>query len=185
MNHAGSILRALDQRLTRETSLILYGRGALVLGFPDPPSDAEASLDLDVILPLGQVADLEGDPAFWDALEAANRDLAPAGLYLTHLFSEDQVILRADWIQHCVPIIFPGLRWLRLSRPHVLDLLLTKMMRGADPLDLVDARFLIERGEVQAAQLRAAIVEARVPDVPEIRQLFAEAQEEIMKFFPA
>ncbi len=51
MSHAETILRTLDRHFSRETSLILYGRAALVLGFPDPPPEVAASLDVDIILP--------------------------------------------------------------------------------------------------------------------------------------
>lgn len=180
MNHAETILRALDRHLTCETSLVLYGRAALVLGFSDPPSEAAASLDVDIILPLDQAAALDDDPAFWDALDAANAELAPAGLYVTHLFAEDQVILRPEWRQHLAAIPLPGLRHLRLSRPHALDLLLTKMMRGADPQDMADARFLIRQSGLKAAEIAAAVAAARVPDVSEIRSLFAQAQAAIL-----
>jgi len=184
MNYAETIVRTLDRHLSRETSLVLYGRAGLVLGFPDPPAEAAASLDVDIILPSEQAAALDDDRAFWDALDAANAELAPAGLYVTHLFSEDQVILRPDWREHLVPIELARLRQLRLSRPHLLDFLLTKMMRGSDPLDLADAAFLIQRGGVTSDDLEAAIAAARVPDIPEIRRLFAEAQAAIRKLLP-
>ncbi len=176
MNHAEIILRALDRHLSHETPLVLYGRAALVLGFDDPPSEAAASLDVDIILPLDQAVALDEDFAFWDALEAANAELSSAGLYVTHLFAENQVILRPQWRQHLASIALPGLHHLLLSRPHALDLLLTKMMRGADPQDMADADFLIRQAGLQMDEIAAAVAEARVPDVPEIQTLFREAQ---------
>jgi hypothetical protein len=44
------------------------------------------------------------DEGFWDAIEQTNRILSPKGLYITHLFAEDQVFLRPDWEQNIVPI---------------------------------------------------------------------------------
>jgi len=176
MNHAQTILLTLDRHLDRPIALVLYGRAALALGFDQPPEDVVRSLDVDIILPLAQAAALDEDAAFWDALEATNHDLAPSGLYVTHLFAEDQVILRPDWQDHLVPIHVSELVHLRLSRPHAVDLLLTKMMRGADPQDMADAAFLLNQPETDGQSLRPLFAQARVPDVPEIRALFAEAQ---------
>jgi hypothetical protein len=181
MNHAETILHALDRHLTRHVPLVLYGRAALALGFDHPPEEACRSLDVDVILTLAQADQLDGDDAFWDALDATNRELAPSGLYVTHLFVEDQVILRPQWQDYLVPIHFPGLRHLRLSRPHLLDLLLTKMMRGADPQDMADAAFLLSQPEAEGVDFHKLFSQARVPDVPEIRALFNEAQPVILR----
>ncbi len=176
MIHAETILRTLDRSLDQSIPLVLYGRAALALGFDHPPEEACLSLDVDVILTLAQAHQLDGNDAFWDALDATNRELAPSGLYVTHLFVEDQVILRPQWQDYLVPLHFSGLRHLQLSRPHVLDLLLTKMMRGADPQDMADAAFLLRQPEAQGTGLPDLFAQARVPDVPEIRTLFAEAQ---------
>lgn len=181
MNHAQTILQSLDRHLNRPFPLVLYGRAALALGFDHPPEEAFRSLDVDIILTLAQADALDEDAAFWDALEATNHELAPSGLYVTHLFAEDQVILRPDWQDHLVPIHSPELRHLRLSRPHVLDLLLTKMMRGADPQDMADAAFLLSQPGADGLELRQLFSQARVPDVPEIRALFAEAQPFILR----
>ena len=62
---------------------------------------------MDAILPNAQSAHLDSDAAFWNALEATNHSLEPAGLYLTHLFEESQVILRPTWLEHLVPIPCP------------------------------------------------------------------------------
>jgi hypothetical protein len=37
-------------------------------------------------------AALAADHGFWDAQEAANAELEPSGLYITHLFPSDRVI---------------------------------------------------------------------------------------------
>jgi len=60
-----------------------------------------------------------------------------------------------------------------------LDLVLTKMMRG-DENDLGDIRFLLQQETVSADQLRATFTRARVPDVPEIRELFQAAQPKVL-----
>ena len=181
MTHAEIILRTLDRQLEEPVHLILYGRAALSLGFPSPPPQAELSMDVDVILPMGQADTLEADESFWRALNAANQELESRELYLTHLFDESQVILRPTWLDHLVPILDPSFLKLKLSRPSAIDLLLTKMMRGPDPEDMADAAFLIRAGHLDALSVRAAIESARIPDVPEIRGAFAAAQPSVLR----
>jgi len=182
MTHAEIILRALDRHLAAPTNLVLFGRAALVLGFDPAPDHAALSLDVDAILPAPQSTALNSDPAFWEALEAANRDLEPSGLYLTHLFEEFQVILRPDWHENIVPITHPELSRLSLHRPADLDLLLTKMMRGRDPQDMADAEFIVVAGRLSPNAVARAISCARVPEVTEIQQAFEDAQPLVLDF---
>lgn len=62
---------------------------------------------------------------------------------MTHMFDEDQVFLRPDWSEHIVPVLRPATRHLKLFRPHTIDLILTKMMRGDDEWDMEDIDFLV------------------------------------------
>ena len=185
MSNAATILRALDRHLTKATPLVLYGRAALVLGFPHPPPDTAFSMDVDVILTREQSATLDDDVAFWAALEGTNADLAPSGLYVTHLFDEDQVILRPQWQDFLVAVHLPDCRWLTLSRPHALDLLLTKMMRGLDPQDMADAQFIIQAEALTVDQVSEAIRTARLPEVEEIRAAFHEAKARVLEMAKA
>src|SRR5437879_5444196 len=100
MTNAEIITRTLDDLLDHEASLVLYGRAAVALGFNDPPEEAGKSLDVDVILRVSQAAELDSDDQFWNAQEQANILLNKRGLYMTHLFTEEQVFLRADWERH-------------------------------------------------------------------------------------
>jgi len=59
----------------------------------------------------------------------------------------------------------PPTRWLRLSRPHPVDLILTKMMRGNDPQDMQDIAFLIRQGGVNPEEMEAAFASVRIPDI--------------------
>ncbi len=52
-------------------------------------------------------------------------------------------------------------------------------MRG-DENDLADIRFLLEREKFSEDRLRAAFARARVPDVPEIRELFQAVQAKVL-----
>jgi hypothetical protein len=45
------ILEALDGFLNSPFELIVYGRSALALGYPNPPKDFLVTLDVDAILP--------------------------------------------------------------------------------------------------------------------------------------
>jgi hypothetical protein len=96
MINAERILLALDSRLDHEVSLVIYGRAALALGFEAAAEAVTRSLDVDAIIPVSQVPVLRNDTNFWDAQEAANRELEKEGLYITHLFEADQVFLRRD-----------------------------------------------------------------------------------------
>ena len=137
MDNASLILQTLDGHLHQPARLVLYGRGAIQLGFKNPPLEAARSKDVDAIIPLTDLEAFSDNGDFWDAQEKTNQELAPRGLYITHLFRADQVFLRRNWEQQIVPITRPPTRWLRLFRPATVDLILTKMMRGDDPLSEV------------------------------------------------
>jgi hypothetical protein len=176
MDNASLILRTLDEHLDHPVRLVLYGRAALQLGFESPPPDVAHSKDVDCIIPLTDVDSLTADLGFWDAQEATNDALRPRGLYITHLFRAQEVILRRDWEKHLVPITRGTFRHLRLFRPATLDLILTKMMRGDDPQDMADAAFLIRQGRITTANLEEAFATVVIPDLAELRDAFARAK---------
>ena len=169
------VLLALDRELDHEVSLVLYGRAALYLGFSDAPAEFGTTQDVDGIIRLSQLSVLMEDHGFWEAQERANRILEPMGLYITHLFSEDQVFLRPEWEEHLVPVLRPETRWLRLFRPHAVDLILTKMMRGNDPQDMEDVAFLVRKSGVTLAEMEVAFQQVRMPDLQELRDAFERA----------
>lgn len=181
MDNASLILRTLDNHLDHAVRLILYGRAALQLGFADPPPEIGQSKDVDGIVPLADLELFTADTQFWDAQEAANAELRPQGLYLTHLFGADQVFLRRDWEQHLIPLTRPPLRWLRLFRPATVDLILTKMMRGDEAQDMADVAFLIRHDGITGAQLEAALEQAVIPDLAELREAFARAKPRVLE----
>jgi len=167
------ILRCLDSHLNRPTRLILYGRAALALGFPDPPAAFGTTLDVDAILPDVEMSAIEADDQFWLALEATNADLDADGLYLTHLFTDAQVILTHDWLTKIQPIVLGGLGHLQLFRPSTVDLILTKMMR-VDPQDREDIGFLLGHTRIDEQRLDSLVNRASVPEIPEIREAFEQ-----------
>jgi hypothetical protein len=178
MDNAAIILQTLDSHLDHEVSLILYGRAALNLGFDTAPVETAHSKDVDCIIPLSRVEDMGRDQQFWDAQEATNEQLRLRGLYITHLF-------RADWENEIVPISRPTLKWLRLFRPATLDLVLTKMMRGADPQDMADAKFMIEHDKITRKQLEAAFAVMNPIELVELRDAFTTARPIVTGFTAA
>ncbi len=179
MNFAERILGELDRRLQTPIELTLYGRAAFLLGFDDPPEQFSQSLDVDVVLWLGQAEDLEMKTNFWEALTETNEFLAPDGLYVSHLFVEDQVILTPSWKEKRFPIskAWPKLDLFRLSDQ---DLLLSKLMRD-DPQDRQDALFIITRRKWTVRDLQAILAEARLPEIAEIREQFAIASGKVLQ----
>src|SRR5439155_1696301 len=145
-------------------------------GFTNPPAGAAKSKDVDAIIPLVDADLLSGDENFWHAQEATNQELAPRGLYITHLFRADQIFLRRDWEQHLVTIARPQTRWLQLFRPATVDLILTKMMRGEDAQDMADIAFLIRHDRITQAQIETAFAEAVIPELVELRDAFERAK---------
>jgi hypothetical protein len=175
MTNAEIIATTLDGLLDHEVSLVAYGRASIALGFDRVPEAVGRSLDMDVILRFSHAAELEADDQFWDAQAEVNAVLEKQGLYMTHLFQEDQVFLRPEWEQHIVPVLRPPTRWLKLYRPATIDLILTKMMRGEDPQDMADVDFLIRHDHITPEQLEPAFATMRMPDIQELHDAFDRA----------
>lgn len=172
MTNPERILKTLDQNLSVDFSLILYGRAALLLGYPRPREEWGGTLDVDAILPSVELAEIDANDDFWSAIEATNKELEPVGLYITHLFSDDQVILSPDWLDDLRNINYP-LKNLKLRRPSTEDLILTKMMR-VDPQDRADLRFLLQQADCDLDTLDRKQEQAVIPDIPEIEEAFSK-----------
>ncbi len=179
MNNPLAILQTLDRHLDHTVELTIYGRAALALGFPSHEPRHETTQDVDAIIPLAQLDQLRADEQFWDARDATNAELAERGLYITHLFTEADIFLLPDWLLRRV-VIPRAFAHLKLLRPANLDLILTKMMRGADPEDLSDIEFLLKNEPVTEAQLRAAFERVRLPEIQELRDAFRAAQPNVL-----
>lgn len=179
MNNPLHILQTLDSHLTAPAEITIFGRAALALGYPDCPDSFATTNDVDAILPLKWLESPDENLDFWQAQQKTNAELEPTGLYLTHLFREQEIILTPDWISKRVRIPLE-LHKLVVFRPSTLDLILTKMMRG-DENDLADIRFLLQREPQSDDSLRAVFAAARIPDVQEIRELFEAAQPKVLE----
>ena len=169
------LLMSLDDNLDHPVSLVLYGRSALVLGFENVPDEVGTTKDVDAIIRMVELDDLVNDEGFWDARDAVNERFRDEGLYITHLFQEDQVFLRPDWEQFLIPVMRPLTQRLKLFRPHTIDLILTKMMRGDDEMDMQDVDFLIRHDRITSAQMEPAFANVRMPDIQELRDAFERA----------
>ena len=169
------ILATLDGELNSPVSLVLYGRGAICLGFDGIAGAHRTTRDVDAILRMGQIEAFDADREFWFAVERTNVHLEPLGLYITHLFPEELVFLRPGWADHIVPVLRPETRFLKLFRPHTIDLILTKMMRGDDPQDREDIDFIVRHDRITRELMEPAFAKVRMPDVVELHDAFARA----------
>ena len=179
MSNPLRILQTFDRHLASPAEMTLFGRAALALGFPGAPASFHNTRDVDAILSFDWLSAQDENIDFWMAQQRTNAELSKDGLYLTHLFREAEVVIQPDWPTRRVHL---SLRLPRLTvyRPAVADLVLTKMARGDEP-DLEDIRFLLSQEPIAPSELEAAFARARVPDVPEIRQLFVAAQPKVIK----
>ena len=180
MTNAERIVSTLDSLLNHEVPLVIYGRAAVALGFANPPADVANSLDVNVILRDSQTASLDADDQFWDSQAAVNAQLDREGLYMTHLFGEQQVFLRRQWENEIIPVLRPPLQHLRLFRPATLDLILTKMMRGNDEQDMQDVDFMIRHDRVTLSQIEDAMRDAVLPDCTELRDAYDRAKPTVL-----
>jgi hypothetical protein len=178
MSNPLRILTTLDRHLNSPTEITLFGRSALALGYHQVSAHYHSTQDVDGILPISWLQPPNTHEDFWQAVQRTNSELEPQGLYLTHLFKEVDVILQPDWFNRRLRLDV-GLGKLAVFRPATIDLILTKMAR-ADDDDLQDIRFLLQQEPLTARQLETAFDRARVPDVPEIQELFKRARPKVI-----
>lgn len=170
------LLLALDEFLDHPVRLVIYGRAAVWLGFDGVAAAVGGTRDIDGILSDADVKALHDDLQFWDARDAVHERFKDEGLYITHLFPASEVFLRENWLGQIVPITRLPLRRLNLFRPATIDLVLTKMMRGDDPQDMADAKFMIEHDAITRAQLEEAFAQMKPIELVELRDAFKRAK---------
>ncbi len=73
---------------------------------------------------------------------------------------------------------------LTVFRPATIDLILTKMARGDDD-DLQDIQFLLRQESLAREELTTAFSRARVPNIPEIQELFSRARPKLIALIHA
>ena len=171
MNNAERIVAAIDRHLSGKSEIVVFGSAALMLDrrYADHLT-ARVTHDVDIIIPSDRELQVESDQSFWHAIDSANRELEPDGLYVTHIFPEREVALTPEWKDHAVRLDTPAFRHLGITRPRVLDLVISKMGRG-DAQDLEDVRMMLQLDHrvwgrtITAAELEDAAARAHVPPV--------------------
>lgn len=153
------ILQALDRHLEGPGTIRLLGGAALILGY----GLDRATEDVDLLQDDAEVRALIETAEFGVALEATNRELEPRGLYLTHIWGPEQLILSSGWRERCRPLTVPSLQKLRLEVLGPSDLLISKLAR-ADDGDLRDMEFLLS-GHTTVAEVESLLPSIVVPDV--------------------
>ncbi|NCC62170.1 MAG: hypothetical protein EOM12_14800 [Verrucomicrobiae bacterium] len=176
--NALKILKEVDCRMDKRIDLTLYGRAAIQLGYRNPPKDTLLSLDVDAIFWNGQAEWLNEQTLFWDVIEQVNQCLASDGLYISHFFTEDQVILKSNWKENRLKLDLP-FEMLEVYRLSDIDLLLSKLMRD-DPQDLQDALFIIQASHLTERQIREAMKSARIPEVADIQEQYKLASQRLL-----
>lgn len=135
---AALILETLDRHLHGPGTIRLLGGAALTLGYGLDRSTE----DVDLLQDDAEVRALIDAAEFGTALEATNLELEPRGLYLTHIWGPEQLILAGGWRERCRPIALPSLQRLRLEALGPADLIISKLAR-ADDGDLRDMEYLL------------------------------------------
>ena len=155
---AAKILRTLDRHLTGPGKLRLMGGAALILGY----GMSRSTEDADLLQDDAEMQALVDEADIGAALEKANLELAPEGLYLSHIWGPEQQILTPSWRESCRKISLVGLTHLALEVLGPLDLILSKLCR-ADAGDLEDIRYLIGHLGLRPDEVRGALQSAVVP----------------------
>ncbi len=179
MNNVTLILNMLDEKLNSEVELTLYGRAALQLGFEKPLEEHALTKDVDAVFQIDQAEMLLAQTNFWEVIEEINQTLSDQELYISHFFTEDQIVRTNNWLKNRIRI--KG-NWknLLLYRLGNMDLLLSKLMRD-DPIDLKDALYIVRSTDLKKDQITNALQEAFVPDVPDIKEQLEIASLKLLK----
>lgn len=172
------IIRTLDKHLTGPGSIRLFGGAAIILGYRRD----RLTEDADLLLDDSECRTLIDASGFSEAVEATNTELAPRGLYLTHIFGPEQEILSPSWREQCRPIALPRLIRLKVTVLGPVDLILTKLAR-CDEGDLDDIRYLIATENLGAAELNRALATALVPEV--LAEIFPESRQKLLALIGA
>jgi hypothetical protein len=159
---AALIVETLDRHLQGPGTIRLLGGAALTLGY----GLDRVTEDVDLLQDDLEVQALIDTAEFGVALEATNTELEPKGLYLTHIWGPEQLILSTGWRERCRPVALSSLEKLRLEVLGPADLIISKLAR-ADDGDLKDMQYLL------ATHTTAAEVQGLLPSLT-IPAVFAE-----------
>jgi len=168
------ILRTLARHLAGPAHLRLLGGAALVVGY----GLERATEDADLLLDDAELQALVDQADLGTALERANEELEPDGLYLTHIWGPEQQILTPEWRTGCRAV---GEEWgsdlLTVSVLGPLDLITSKLCR-ADEEDLHDISHVVAVERLSLEAVEAALARAVVPD--HFAEVFPESCERVL-----
>jgi hypothetical protein len=183
VNPAHTIAAALDRHLTAPTKVIVFGSAALLLDRRCAERlQGRVTNDIDIIIPAGREMSIDADANFWGAIDAVNKELAPEGLYISHIFPERDVVLSANWHEY-LQLVDAPFEKLTVMRPRMLDLILSKMGRG-DAQDVDDVRkmlrleYAVTGLPITPKDIATAAAKANVPDI--YREIFPAARDAII-----
>lgn len=159
MNPAERILRTLDSHLGGPARIRLMGGAAMILAY----GLNRSTEDVDLLEDSAEVQLLIDTANIGDALDATNRELEEAGLYLSHIWGPEQQILSPAWRSRCRPLTMTFTN-LDVEALGPIDLILSKACR-ADDGDLADIRYLVDREQIDRQTLLDELDGAIVPSV--------------------
>ena len=163
MRNCEFILETLDKCLSHQLDVTLHLLGGAAL---DLVYDIERfSEDVDCICAMAETPAIDSD-TFQDALAKANSLLEPRGLYLTHIFDEDELVHLPDWVARLTPSPAgcPTFRHLSYDAVSGEDIILSKITRF-DEKDRLDIEDLMRVCAIDKAAIDALIPSVVVPDV--------------------
>ncbi len=163
------ILQVLDRYLSGTARVRLMGGAALVLAY----GQDRTTEDADLLMDDAEAEFLAEERGFGDALEQANAELAPHGLYISHLWGPEQQILTRQWRANCRPVSGLDLKQLSVEALGPLDLIVSKLARG-DEGDLEDIRYLIRTQALRREEVAGALDAAMVPEI--LKDSYASAR---------
>ena len=123
------------------------------------------SEDVDCICSLTEAQAIDNDE-FQDALAATNDVLEPRGLYITHIFDEDELVHLPDWTARLVspPSDAPTFRHFDYNAVSAEDIILSKFTRF-DEKDRMDIEDLMRVRALTREAIDALIPSVVVPCV--------------------
>ncbi len=163
MRNSEFILGTLDKCLDRplEVTLHLLGGAALDLVY----GIERFSEDVDCICTMSEARTIDSDE-FQNALAKANEALEPRGLYLTHIFDEDELVHLPDWTSRLTPPPSgaPTFGHFDYDAVSAEDIILSKFTRF-DEKDRLDIEDLMQVRALTRETIDALIPSVAVPGV--------------------
>lgn len=176
---AALILETLDRHLKGPATIRLLGGGALTLAY----GLERSTEDVDLLQDDAEIEAMLETADFGHALDDTNAELEPRGLYLTHIWGPEQLILADGWRERCREVSLANLLRLRVTALGPADLIISKLVR-ADDGDVADMAFLL-RTHAGRDEVERLLEDVRIPDlfrdvwpqnVAVLRKLLAEVE---------